>query len=64
MTALLKLMFSRLRRGEEGQGRSWRNRAAATEQGARDLLERHQRRVPLKRLQERRGACVADLVVV
>jgi hypothetical protein len=27
-----------LQRGEEGQGCSWRDRAAGTEQGARDLL--------------------------
>ncbi len=29
----------RLQRGEEGEGCSWRDRAAGTEQGARDLLE-------------------------
>ena len=37
----------RLQRGEEGQGRSWRDRVAGTEQGARDLLELSQRRVAL-----------------
>ena len=41
-----------------------RNRAADTEQGARDLRERRQRRVALERLRERRGARVADLVVL
>ncbi len=30
----------RLQRAEEGQGCSWRDRAAGTEQGARDSLER------------------------
>ncbi len=29
----------RLQRGDEGQAYSWRDRAAGTEQGARDLLE-------------------------
>ena len=33
-----------------------------TEQVARDLLERRQRRVALERPRERCGACVADLV--
>jgi hypothetical protein len=33
-------LYDRLQRGEEGQGCSWRDRAAGTEQGARDLLER------------------------
>ncbi len=56
-------LSSRLQRGVEGQGYSRRDRAAGTEQGARDLLERRQRRVPLERLRERRGARVADLVV-
>jgi hypothetical protein len=51
----------RLQRGEEGQGCSWRDRAAGTEQGARDLHERRQRRVYLERVRERRGARVADL---
>jgi hypothetical protein len=37
--------------------------AAGTEQGARDLLERRQRRVDLERFRECRGASVADLVV-
>ena len=40
----------RLQRGEEGQGCSWRYRAAGTEQGARDLLELRQRRIALERL--------------
>ncbi len=35
----------RLQRGEEGQGCSWRVRAAGTEHGVRDLPERRQRRV-------------------
>jgi hypothetical protein len=38
------------------------DRAAGTEQGARDLLERRQRRVALERLRERRGARGIDLV--
>jgi hypothetical protein len=63
MSALLELLFSRLRRGEEGQGRSRRDRAAGTEQGARKLLRRRQRRVVLERLRERRGARVSDMVV-
>jgi hypothetical protein len=54
----------RLQRGEEGQVCSLRDRAAGTEQGVRDLLERRQRRVALQRLPERCGARVADLVVV
>ncbi len=52
----------KLQRGEEGQGCSWRDRAAGTEQGARNLLERRQRRVALERLRERSGAHVADLI--
>jgi hypothetical protein len=52
----------RLQRGEVGQGCSWRDRAAGTEQGARDLLERLQRRVALERLRERDGAHRPDLV--
>ena len=52
----------RLQREEEGQGCSWRERAAGTELGARDLLERRQRRVSLERLRERRGARVANQV--
>ena len=32
----------RLQRGEEGQGCSWRDRAAGADQGAGDLLERRQ----------------------
>jgi hypothetical protein len=40
------------------------NRAAGTEQGARGLGERRQRRVALERLRKRRGARLADLVVV
>jgi hypothetical protein len=31
-------LFHRLQRGEEGQVCSWRDRAASTEQGARNLL--------------------------
>jgi hypothetical protein len=58
------LFFHRLKRGEEGQGCSWRDRAAGTEQGARDLLEQRQRRVTLERLRERRGSRVADLVAM
>jgi hypothetical protein len=54
--------LSRLQRGEEGQRCSWRDRAAGTQQGARDLLERFQRRVALERLRERRGARISDLV--
>jgi hypothetical protein len=61
MSALLML---RLQRGEEGQGCLWRENAALTEQGARDLLERRQGRVALERLRERRGARVADLVAL
>jgi hypothetical protein len=56
------LMY-RLQRVEKGQGCSWRDRAAGTEKGARDLLERRQRRIVLERLRERRGARLADLVV-
>jgi hypothetical protein len=55
-------LLHRLQREEEGQGCSWRDRAAGTEQGKRDLLERRQRRVDLERLRERRGTRVADLV--
>jgi hypothetical protein len=55
-------LLHRLQRGEEGKGYSWRDRTADTEQGARDLLERRQRRVDLERLRERRGARVADAV--
>jgi hypothetical protein len=32
-------LFRRLQRGEEGQGCSWRDSAAGTEQGTRDLQE-------------------------
>ena len=46
----------------EGQGCSWRDRAAAAKQGTRDLRKRRQRRVDLERLRERRGARVTDLV--
>ncbi len=53
---------SRLQREEEGQGCSWRDRAAGTEQGARDVLKRRQRHVDLERLRERLGALVVDLV--
>ncbi len=38
-------------------------RHQGTEQGARDLLERRQRRVALERLGERGGARLADVVV-
>ncbi len=38
-----------------------RHMAAGTEHGARDLLERRQRRVELERPRERRGARLADL---
>jgi hypothetical protein len=54
----------RLQRGKEGQGCSWRDRAAGTEKGTRNLLQRRQRRVALERLRERHGTRVADLVVV
>jgi hypothetical protein len=58
-----KIWFpSRLQRGEEGQRCSWRDRAAGTELGARDLPERRQRRVALERLRERLGARLEDLV--
>jgi hypothetical protein len=53
----------RLQQGDEGQGCSWQDRAADTEQGTRDLLERRQRRVALERLRERIGAIVADKTV-
>ena len=56
-------LLARLQRGEEGQGCFWRDRAAGTEQGARDLLERHQRHVELERLRKRRGARIADPIV-
>ncbi len=56
MSALLMSLFSRLQRGEEGQGCSWRDMAAGAEQGARNLLQRRQRRVDLERLREHRGA--------
>ncbi len=55
-------LFHRLQRGEEGQGCSWRDRAASSKQGARNLLQRRHRRVTRERLRERRGARVADLV--
>ena len=60
MSSLVTLLYFRLQRGVEGQGCSWRDRAAGTEQGARDLLERRQRRVALERLRERRGARGTD----
>jgi hypothetical protein len=63
MSALLMSLLPRVQRGEEGQGCTWRDRAAGTEQGARDLPELCQRRVALERLRERRGARVADLIV-
>jgi hypothetical protein len=37
-------------------------RAAGAVQGARNLLERRQRRVTLERFRERRGAREADLI--
>jgi hypothetical protein len=40
----------RLQRGEECQGRSWRDRAASAEQGARDLLERRQKAQFIRKL--------------
>ncbi len=52
-----------LQRGENSQGCSWRDRAAGTEQGARNLQERRQRRVALERLRERRGTRGPDLGV-
>jgi hypothetical protein len=55
-------LYCRLQRGDEGQVCSWRDRAAGAKLGARDLLQRRQRRVALERLRERRGARVADLV--
>ncbi len=57
-------LLCRLQRGEEGQGCWRRDRTTSTEQGARDLLERRQRCVALERLRERRGARIADLVVI
>jgi hypothetical protein len=56
------LLSCMLQRDEEGQGCSWRDRAAGTKQGARVLPEPRQRRVALERLRERRGARVADVV--
>ncbi len=58
------LLFCWLQRDEEGQGCSWRDRAAGTEPGARDFRKPRQRRVALERLRERCGARVADSVVV
>ncbi len=55
---------SRLQRGQEGQGYSWRDRTTGTEQGEHDLPEHLQRRVALERLRERSGARVTDLVAV
>ncbi len=55
-------LHDRLQRGEGSQGCSWRDRAAGTEQGARDLLEYLQRRAALERLRKRRGALGADIV--
>jgi hypothetical protein len=40
----------RLQRGKEGQGCSWRDRAAGTEQGARDLLEQRQQAQSIRKL--------------
>jgi hypothetical protein len=56
-------LLIRLLRGQYGQGCSWRDRAASTEQSARDLRQRRQRRVDLERLRERSGAHLADLFV-
>jgi hypothetical protein len=58
MSLLPMLLY---RREEEGQGCSWRDRAAGTEKGARDLVERRHRRVPCQRLQQ---ALLVVLVVV
>jgi hypothetical protein len=55
-------LFPTLQRGEEGQGCSWRDRAARAEQGARNLPELCQSRVALERLRERRGARGNDVV--
>ncbi len=57
------LLTDSLQRGENSQECSWRDRAAGTEQVARDLREHPERRVALERLRERRGARIADLVV-
>ncbi len=57
-------LVPRLQREDEGQGCSWRDRAACSKQGARDLLELCQRRVALERLRERPGARVADLSAI
>jgi hypothetical protein len=55
---------SRLQQGERRvRNYRLRNRAAGTEQGARDLRERRQRRVALERLRKRHGALVTDLVL-
>jgi hypothetical protein len=43
---------------------SWRHWTAGSEQGARNLLQRRQRRVALERFRKRRGALVADLIAV
>jgi hypothetical protein len=40
------------------------DKAAGTEQGARNLLERRQRRVALERIRERRSARFADQVAM
>jgi hypothetical protein len=50
MSSLETLLYFRLQRGVEGQGCSWRDRAASTEQGARNILQPRQRRVALERL--------------
>jgi hypothetical protein len=62
MSSLVKLLYFRLQRGDDGQAYSWRDRVAGAKQGARNLLEHRQRRVALERFRERRGARVADLI--
>jgi hypothetical protein len=52
-------LWSRLQRGEEGQGVRGET---GIEQGARNLLELRQRGVALERVRERHCAHVADLV--
>jgi hypothetical protein len=52
MFRLRTLLSSRLQRDEKSRRCALRNRAAGKEHGARDLLERRQRRVVLERLRE------------
>ncbi len=49
--------FSRLQRGEEGQGYWWRDRTTGTEEGARDLLERRQQSQCIRKLVTIPPAC-------